>query len=512
MARNPANSRRSNGVGRPERPACLRASRSSGSTPDARGPALGQQHERRLGGRVVEAQAGAVECDEGRRDAVGEVHGRDGGTDRRRDAQTAHRVEVSGRGERGGFAAEQRAAVHLADEEVEALLTRDAPAAESAQRGLNRFRVPSCVDVRGPRLAQVPQTVPGRMLHDRAKVKRLVGRYEIVMEEHAGRIALDASQLVFQDPPVGRPFGLRAGHLPHEPHRVLPMCFGVVEHREAEPHQVAGETSEVAAGEGVEVQVGDPAGREMARECRHQRIARRCRDPRVHAVRNDVVELPEVRGEVEDVAPPQLDVGKPERGGEPPSDLDWPGRDIDPEKPRAGKSAGHGHDVPARAASELQHPATFDRRGTQAVHACVGRDAVRVRVLPRAAGIVDAVVERRSRVGHRGLCPFRRVSLAVAGDVRIVTPASSSARSNASVHPRLASGLAGLGCGATLTVASVSPSAARARSAANRPIPITCRARAPGRPARAPRRTPRRAASARPPAACPVCGSSPTPP
>ena len=216
------------------------------------------------------------------------------------------------------------------------MLTRDAAAAESAQRGLNRFRVSSRVDVRGPRLAQVPQAVPGRMLDDRAKVKRLVGRYEIVMEQHAGRIALDSAQLVFQDPPVGRPFGLRSGDLPHEPHRVLPMCFGVVEHREPELHQVAGEASQMATRKGIEVQVGDSVWREMARECRHQRIARRCRDPRVHAVRNDVVELPEIRGEVENVAPPQLDVGKPERGGKPPSDLDRPGRDVDPEKPRAG--------------------------------------------------------------------------------------------------------------------------------------------------------------------------------
>ena len=66
-------------------------------------------------------------------------------------------------------------------------------------------------------------------------------------------------------------------------------------------------------------------------------------------------------------------------------------------------------------------------------------------------------------------------SLLVPGRVQTTTPALSSERSNASAHPRLASGLAGLGCGATLTATASSPSAARARSAANRPTPSTCR-------------------------------------
>ena len=64
-----------------------------------------------------------------------------------------------------------------------------------------------------------------------------------------------------------------------------------------------------------------------------------------------------------------------------------------------------------------------------------------------------------------------RGGFVLAGSIhQIASPALSSECSNASAHPRLASGLAGLGCGATLTT-TASPSAARARSAANRPIP-----------------------------------------
>ena len=148
-------------------------------------------------------------------------------------------------------------------------------------------------------------------------------------------------------------------------------------------------------GQRVEVQVGNPFGGEMPRNDRHQRIAHRRRNPRVHAVRDDVVELPEICGEVDDVALQQLDVGESECVRKPPPQLDRPGRKLDSEKARIGKPVRHGDQVSARTASQLQHPAVLDRRGIQAEQPRVGRDAIGVRVLPRAAGIVDAVVERR---------------------------------------------------------------------------------------------------------------------
>ena len=111
-------------------------------------------------------------------------------------------------------------------------------------------------------------------------------------------------------------------------------------------------------------------------------------------MRDDVVELPEVRGDIENVMLLQLDIGESERGGEPSPELDRTGRELDSEKVRIGKPVSHRDEVPACAASELQNAATFDRCGIQAVHPCVGRDAIGVRVLPRAAGIVDAVLKR----------------------------------------------------------------------------------------------------------------------
>ena len=331
---------------------------------------------------------------EGHRDAVGEVRGRGGGADRRRGAQTAHPVEIPDRRERDAFATEQGAAIHLADEEVEALLAGDSTAAEPVQRGPNRSRIPARVHVGGPRLAQVLQAVSRGMLDDMPEVERLVVRDEIVMEEHADRVVLDTAELLLQYPPVGRPFRLGACDQPQEPHRILAVCFRVVEHREPELHHVADEAAQMAAGQGVEIQVSDPLGREMAREDRHQRIAHRRRNPRVHAVRDDVVEFPEIRGEVENVTLLQLEVGESERGREPSPDRNRPGRELDAEKACIGKPAGHRDEVPARAASELQDSAAFNRCGIQAVQPCVGRDAIGVGVLPRAAGIVDALVKR----------------------------------------------------------------------------------------------------------------------
>ena len=150
----------------------------------------------------------------------------------------------------------------------------------------------------------------------------------------------------------------------------------------------------MAAGQGVEVQVGDPLRREMAREDRHQRLADRSRNPGVHPVRDDVVELPQIDGDFEDVALLQLDVGEPERHGEPSPELDRPGRELDARKARMGQPVGHRDEVAAGAASELQHAAALDRGRLQAVHPGVGRDAIGMRVLPGAAGIGDTLLER----------------------------------------------------------------------------------------------------------------------
>ena len=111
-------------------------------------------------------------------------------------------------------------------------------------------------------------------------------------------------------------------------------------------------------------------------------------------MRDDVVEFPQSRGNIEDVALLQLDVGEREPRRESSPELDRPRRELDAEKARIGKPIGHRDEVPARAATELQHAAALDRCGIQARHPCVGRDAIGVRVLPRAAGIVDAVLER----------------------------------------------------------------------------------------------------------------------
>ena len=71
------------------------------------------------------------------------------------------------------------------------------------QRSLNRLRVPARVDIGGPRLAQILQAVPPGMLDDAPEVERLVGRDKIVMEEHADRIVLDATELLLEHLPVG---------------------------------------------------------------------------------------------------------------------------------------------------------------------------------------------------------------------------------------------------------------------------------------------------------------------
>ena len=159
------------------------------------------------------------------------------------------------------------------------MLARDAAAAEPVHRRSNLRRIPARVHVGGPRFAQVLQPMPRGVLHHAPEVERLPVRNEVVVEEHAWRIVLDAAELLFEHQPVRRSFGLGGGDQPHEPHRVFAMCFRIVEHREPELHHVADQAAQMAAGQGVEVQIGDPLGGEMAREDRHQRIAHRGRNP-----------------------------------------------------------------------------------------------------------------------------------------------------------------------------------------------------------------------------------------
>ena len=165
--------------------------------------------------------------------------GRRLGTHRRRGAKIAHALGVRVRCERDALAAEQGAAVHLADEEVEALCARDAVpagtvqrhvargcryrrrgrrdavpvapaprrrdavAAGPAQRRPDRRRIPARMHVRGPRLAEILQAVPRGVPGDVAKVERPVVRREVVVEEHAGGVVFEPVELLFEDPPVG---------------------------------------------------------------------------------------------------------------------------------------------------------------------------------------------------------------------------------------------------------------------------------------------------------------------
>ena len=109
---------------------------------------------------------------------------------------------------------------------------------------------------------------------------------------------------------------------------------------------------------------------------------------------DDVVEFPQIGGDVEKVTLLQLDVGEAERRDELPPELDRPGRELDPRTARMGKPVGDCDEVAAGPASELQHAAALDRGRLQAVHPGIGRDAIRMRVLPGAAGIEDALLER----------------------------------------------------------------------------------------------------------------------
>ena len=132
-----------------------------------------------------------------------------------------------------------------------------------------------------------------------------------------------------------------------------------------------------ATGEHVVADVRDPTLRQGRAALLEQAITHRGPDPRVHPVRDHVVECLRRQLEVLDRAHFERDVRKTERLHERAAARNRSLRRVDAVEARAGEGQRHRHEVSGVAASELQYPACLWRRGIDPEQDAEGGQPVR---------------------------------------------------------------------------------------------------------------------------------------
>ena len=148
----------------------------------------------------------------------------------------------------------------------------------------------------------------------------------------------------------------------------------------------------MAAGVDVVTDERDTARCKVPGDEREEPVTRFGRDPRIQAVRDDVVKCSGVGGEVREIALRQRDVRQAEAGDHPLSDLDRLRGEIEAGERAARKRVRHGDEVGPVTARDLEHPAALDgrrRHAEQRRHRC---QSLGMRVGVRVAGVMDFVV------------------------------------------------------------------------------------------------------------------------
>ena len=103
-------------------------------------------------------------------------------------------------------------------------------------------------------------------------------------------------------------------------------------------------------------------GCEVVRVDRQDLVLHLARDPGVHAVADDVVELAIARVDVEDARVPEVDVAQVELARNRTRVVDLANREVDADELRARRGNRHRNQVAAAGTPELEHSRLSDRR------------------------------------------------------------------------------------------------------------------------------------------------------
>ena len=133
------------------------------------------------------------------------------------------------------------------------------------------------------------------------------------------------------------------------------------------PHHVADHVAEVRERVRIVTDVADSARRQVLLEDRHHLLAHVRWYPRVHAVRDDVVELSEAWIDIHDVAMEEFDVAQAQRSDIFLAALDRHTAQVDTDELAVRILKGHGQKITADAAAEFKYSAALDRSRLHAV-------------------------------------------------------------------------------------------------------------------------------------------------
>jgi hypothetical protein len=257
--------------------------------------------------------------------------------------------------------------------------------------------------------------VPGELV----EVHRIVAFRHVIVRHVLVRLLLDEPDL-FASQRAVRSIGNRPRQeVEQRPSRAHP--FGCVfDPPRLEQHHVANHSVRRPPGQRVVADIGDTIRREILAADRQHPVADLRRDPRVDAVRDDVVEGAVLRADRGDVVLAQLDVGQAGSGDQRLAGPDLPVREVYAGESGARQRRCHRDQVVAVPAAKLEHPAGFDLRGIQAEQQRQRSKPRRMRLRNRQAVVRQLVV-----LGERARLPVgtddahRRPSSAVAAIVAV---------------------------------------------------------------------------------------------
>ena len=164
---------------------------------------------------------------------------------------------------------------------------------------------------------------------------------------------------------------------------------------------VPNSTTHVASGQRVVAHEGHAICRQMPRDQRHQMDANLRGNPRVEAVRDDVIEAAEIGGKLTQVEFQQLDVGESEITCHAPGVRDRPRGEIEAHEGRVRQRSRNRHQVRPVAARELQHTAGCGRRDVETEQRADRGETIRMAHRVRKTGVRDVVVALEQGIGPR---------------------------------------------------------------------------------------------------------------
>ncbi len=234
------------------------------------------------------------------------------------------------------------------------------------------------------------------------EVARVVDGREIVVEQRGIGPAHQLAEFLPQAD-VGRLIGVvGVGDQRDERPRLGETPPRIGDSVDVEPEDLPGHAPQVTPGVGVVADERDTLRREATGDQVQHSVAHLRRHPRVDPVRNDVVELPRIGGNVAEVTLEQRDVGEPELRDELSARLDRTRGEIAAHEARRGQVRRHRDQVAAVAATQFERAAARDRRGTEPHQRRDRGEAVGVRRDGCASRIRDLVVRRPRRRGVVG--------------------------------------------------------------------------------------------------------------